>query len=290
MTETIEDDSNDLPTAAEPDESPSPFGAGSGAWAASLAMSGLWQGTAVRAGTEPGKAEPAPKESEARRSDQIHRCLTRLIRMDALRIGDDLPSERFLCGAFSVARGPVRAALLRMRDEGWVRIEHGRATRIIGAPGRGPLFGRAAHEIPTRDRWRTCLERMQRELADRAGEGLRFDRSDLAVQRLERGVTLLLSSEPVHLTVLLDACHMALEGACRAPLAAVLSAGLNAFPLQVVREHAMQPHVVRGLYEGLRGLLDALTGGDDAAVLRAVEAYLAVLGRCADAGPSAVQH
>ena len=54
-------------------------------------------------------ATPAAGKTVARQSDLVCESLERLIREDALRVADALPSERVLSIAYNVSRGSVRA-------------------------------------------------------------------------------------------------------------------------------------------------------------------------------------
>lgn len=75
-------------------------------------------------------ADPA----ECSRVDAVRLDIMRLVFRGALRIGDTLPSERALVGLFGLSRGSIRRILIRLCEDGVVRISHGKGTVVTGAP------------------------------------------------------------------------------------------------------------------------------------------------------------
>jgi DNA-binding LacI/PurR family transcriptional regulator len=58
--------------------------------------------------------------------------------LDKREWGDRLPGQRFLSQRLQVSRPTLRRALVILREEGYLRTEHGRGTRVVSAAGRAP--------------------------------------------------------------------------------------------------------------------------------------------------------
>lgn len=70
------------------------------------------------------KTKPRPEEPP------VERRLIRMILEGAYPPGAALPGERQLAGELGVARPALREALQRLARDGWLTIQHGKATRV----------------------------------------------------------------------------------------------------------------------------------------------------------------
>jgi len=109
------------------------------------------------------RGEPAATHEAAEcRIDLVRLNIARLVFRGALRIGDVLPSERHLVAMYGVHRGALRRALVRLLEDGVIRVSHGRRTMVTGSPrpGGAPLPVRA--DRTRSDPARASVERVNR--------------------------------------------------------------------------------------------------------------------------------
>ena len=189
-------------------------------------------------GRTPPSAIPAAGKTVARQSDLVRESLQRLIRGDGLRAADALPSERVLSIAYNVARGSVRAALLRLREQGIVRIAHGQATRVMGRP---PSWALGA-DITVDAR---CGQGEWNAAVHRAKAGVDAASFDVEKQPAHRALLdsyvaalhLLNTEESASTAVIaIDICHRCIVETSPLPLRAVLHEALQCMPLHVLRD------------------------------------------------------
>lgn len=69
----------------------------------------------------------------------IENALIKLILDGEAQPGDKLPGERKLCAEFGVTRPTLREALTQLQRDGWLRIQHGKATVISNYKETGGL-------------------------------------------------------------------------------------------------------------------------------------------------------
>ena len=70
---------------------------------------------------------PVSRKSVA---DTVYEALRDAVFQGTLAAGDALPSERTLCDQFSVGRGVIREALVRLEQAGLIATRHGDTTRV----------------------------------------------------------------------------------------------------------------------------------------------------------------
>lgn len=80
----------------------------------------------------------SPSQKELR-ADRVERGLIERILNGTYPSGSELPGERLLCKEFGVARPALREALQRMSRDGWLVIQHGKATRVVDMAQDGTL-------------------------------------------------------------------------------------------------------------------------------------------------------
>jgi len=183
-------------------------------------------------------AIPAAGKTVARQSDLVCESLERLIREDALRVADALPSERVLSIAYNVSRGSVRAVLLRLREQGIVRIAHGQAARVMGFPPSWAMT--AAITVDARrgtGEWNTALLRAKTEV-DTASFDLEKQPAHRAMlDSFVAATGLLEDNVPASTAVLaINICHRCIVELTPPPLRAALHEALQRMPLHLLRD------------------------------------------------------
>jgi DNA-binding FadR family transcriptional regulator len=207
--------------------------------------------------------------------EQISEKLASHIACGILQVGDELPSERELAGAFAVSRESVRGAIQDLASRGLVEISQGLRTRVISAYGAardGGLAGPRA--INSYDLHSVHGARLLAERSVVAEAAERIDDGTLA--RLEASLVAQRQcfNDPVRFLICDREFHFAIYRCSANPLLSDFVMGLYTYQLEQRRTAVSQPGAILRSYRDHTDIMAGLRARDPAAVVAAFDQHL----------------
>lgn len=207
--------------------------------------------------------------------DLVADKIAALIASGIVQIGDFLPSERDLAGAFQVSRETVRSGMQILAARGVIEIFQGARTRVVSTdlgpvvPGVTETRRINTYDIESVHSARLLVERevvAQAAIAIDA-DTLDFLRGSLVSQRAA-------SDDPVRFLISDREFHLAIYRACgNAPLADFVS-DLYAYMMETRRRAVAQENAILKSVSDHEAILDGLERHDATAVVTAFNIHL----------------
>ncbi len=207
--------------------------------------------------------------------EQISEKLASHIASGILQVGDELPSERELAGAFAVSRESVRGAIQDLSSRGLVEISQGMRTRVITADGAardGAVAGPRA--INSYDLHSVHGARLlaERSVVGEAAE--RIDDGTLARLEASLGAQRQCFNDPVRFLICDREFHFTIYRCAANPLLSDFVMGLYTYQLEQRRTAVSQPGAILRSYRDHANIMAGLRARDPAAVVAAFDQHL----------------
>jgi DNA-binding FadR family transcriptional regulator len=207
--------------------------------------------------------------------DQISDKLAYMIHSGLLRPGDELPSERDLATTLGVSRETVRAALSLLQTRRMIEVSQGARTRVLG-PGPIPIHDSVSTLGNLRDRSfgevteaRAAVEIQVVTLAAQRIGPVEIARlADLVKDQAG------MLSDPVSFQISDRIFHTTLYSACRNTLLLDVASDFYDYALEYRRLALQRPGAIAHSVAEHRGIVDALSTRDPAAVVAAMQKHL----------------
>lgn len=198
-----------------------------------------------------------------------------LIAAGIVRVGDGLPGERDLAGAFQVSRETVRGGMQILAARGVIEISQGARTRVVSADvgSLGPVASATRHintyDIEAVHAARTLVERQvvaqAARLIDR--ETLEFLGRSLRAQRAA-------FDDPVRFLISDREFHLAIYRACGNPPLADFVSDLYTYMMEYRRRAVARDNAILNSIGDHQDILNGLERRDVASVVAAFTVHL----------------
>ncbi len=207
--------------------------------------------------------------------EMISDKLASVIASGALRVGDELPSERELALALSVSRESVRGAIQELAMRGLVEVSHGARTRVVSAEGAALKAGIASPEVINRyDLDSVHRARLLVERAVIADAAARIDPQ--AQRRLEASLAAQRDclDDPVRFLIADREFHLAIYRCASNPLLCDIVIALYTYMMEYRRMAMSQPGAILRSYREHLDIMAALGSRDPAKAVAAFDRHI----------------
>jgi DNA-binding FadR family transcriptional regulator len=207
--------------------------------------------------------------------DLVADKIASLIASGIVQIGDFLPSERDLAGAFQVSRETVRCGMQILATRGVIEISQGARTRVVSTdlgpvvPGLTETRRINTYDIDAVHAARLLVEREVVAKAARSIDpgALDFLRGSLVSQRAAL-------NDPVRFLISDREFHLVIYRACGNPALADFVSDLYTYMMEIRRRAVSRENAIQKSVGDHEAILDGLERHDEAAVVAAFVIHL----------------
>lgn len=207
--------------------------------------------------------------------DLVAEKIADLIASGIVQVGDFLPSERDLAGAFQVSRETVRGGMQILATHGIIEISQGARTRVVTTDLGPVVLGVIeTRRVNTYDIEAVHAARLlvEREVVARAAKLIDSETLEFLRRSLQSQQTAL--NDPVRFLISDREFHLAIYRDCGNPALADFVSDLYTYMMETRRRAISQENAIRKSVSDHQAILNGLERHDELAVVAAFNIHL----------------